>query len=282
MAKFGYVCVEEAADLDSVGFGLTITGQTRQGQRGAHGGHGAPHVIGFSNEGRLQEIAARVETIDARLGQLQRKTDKHDEQARTLENERDAHLYVTAAAWISIDVVATQDALDEQNVIRDRLMRNSGVLQALQKRQEGLQGALGEANREMYTAEAEQRKLDGSHEELLADQRCIEALREQLEDDPSATLTGAPLKRFRLCAEYEHLRRPWKLTDFRSSVHAVREALSGKTERARRDAEAQGKLLSSAFQRFQDRWERPNLGTSADLLRRLPGSTQPPAGRRAA
>jgi uncharacterized protein YPO0396 len=262
VAKFGYVCVEEAADLDSVGFGLTITGQTRQGQRGAHGGHGAPHVIGFSNEGRLQEIAARVETTDVRLGQLQRKTDEHDEQARTLENERDAHLYVTAATWISIDAVATQDALDEQNVIRDRLVQNSGVLQALQKRQEGLQRALKEANREMYTAEAEQRKLDGSHEELLADQRRIEALREQLEDDPSAALTGP--QEIRLCTEYEHLGRPWTLTDFRSSVHAVREALSGKTERARRDAEAQEKLLSSAFQRFQDRWERPNLGTGAD------------------
>ena len=31
VAKFGYVCVEEAADLNSVGFGLTIAGQTSQG-----------------------------------------------------------------------------------------------------------------------------------------------------------------------------------------------------------------------------------------------------------
>jgi uncharacterized protein YPO0396 len=99
MAKFGYVCVEHADHLDSAGFGLTITGQTRQGQRGAHGGHGAPHVIGFSNEGRRQEIAARVRAIDTRLGQLQRKTGKQNEQATTLESERDAHLYVTATRW---------------------------------------------------------------------------------------------------------------------------------------------------------------------------------------
>jgi uncharacterized protein YPO0396 len=262
VAKFGYVCVEEAAGLDSVGFGLTITGQTRQGQRGAHGGHGAPHVIGFSNEGRRQEIAARVKTIDARLGQLQRKTGKHDEQARSLENERDAHLYVTAATWTAIDVATVQEALDQQNAIRDQLLWNSDVLQALQKRQEGLQGALGDASREMYTAEAEQQRLDEAHEQLLADQRRTAAFREQLEDDPSVTLTDTQDTRLR--TEYEHLGRPWKLTDFRSSIPAIRDALSSKTERARRDAEAQEKLLSSAFQRFQDRWERPNLGTGAD------------------
>ena len=94
---------------------------------------------------------------------------------------------MTAATWISIDVAAAQEALDEQNAIRDRLMQNSGVLQVLQKRQEGLQAALGEADREMYTAEAEQRKLDGSHEELLVDQRRIEALRGRLGDEPSVT-----------------------------------------------------------------------------------------------
>jgi uncharacterized protein YPO0396 len=35
VAKFGHVCVEEAAGLGSVGFGLTITGQTRQGTDGS-------------------------------------------------------------------------------------------------------------------------------------------------------------------------------------------------------------------------------------------------------
>jgi uncharacterized protein YPO0396 len=41
VTKFGYVCVEQAADLDSVGFGLTITGQTRQGhlRAGKAGGY---------------------------------------------------------------------------------------------------------------------------------------------------------------------------------------------------------------------------------------------------
>lgn len=262
VAKFGYVCVEEAADLDSVDFGLTITGQTRQGQRGAHGGHGAPHVIGFSNEGRLNEIAARIQTIDALLGQLKRKADKHDELARTLENERDGHLYVTATTWTAIDVAAVQEALDEQSAIRDRLMRNSDVLQALQKRQDGLQDALDKTDREMYTAEAEQERLEKASEQLLAERRRTETLRKQLEDDPSVTLTDSQDARLR--AEYEHLGRPWKLSDFRGSIAAVKEALSGKTERARKDTETQEKLLSSAFQRFQDRWERPNLGTGAD------------------
>jgi len=262
VAKFGYVCVDNVADLDSADFGLTITGQTRHGQRGAHGGHGAPHVIGFSNEGRLREIAIRVKAIDARLGRLQRTTDAHDEQAKALEDERDAHLYVTEASWAAIDVASLRNALAEQSAIRDQVMTNSGVLQTLQKRQEGLEKTLETAEREMYTAEADQVKLDKAHEQLLADQQCTEALRQHLEDDPSVALTDTQEARLR--AEYELLARPWKLTDFRGAVGVVRDALSAKTESARKDAEAQENLLSSAFQRFQDRWERPNLGTGAD------------------
>ena len=143
VAKFGYVCVEDAADLDSAGFGLTITGQTRQGQRGAHGGHGAPHVIGFSNRPAPGDRRASSRPLTPGWAELQRNTGKHDEQARTLENERDAHFHVTATTWAAIDVAAVQEALDEQTAIHDQLLQNSDVLQALQKRQKGLQGSAG-------------------------------------------------------------------------------------------------------------------------------------------
>ena len=134
VAKFGYVCVEDAADLDSAGFGLTITGQTRQGQRGAHGGHGAPHVIGFSNEGRRQEIADTSQDHRRPAGPAATQdAASRTQQARTLESERDAHLYVTATTWTTIDVATVQEALDEQTAIRDRLLQNSDVLQALQE-----------------------------------------------------------------------------------------------------------------------------------------------------
>ncbi|MDQ4038268.1 MAG: hypothetical protein M3313_07955, partial [Actinomycetota bacterium] len=72
MAKFDYTCVDAPADLDHTPFGLTITGQTRERRRGAHGGHGAVRVIGFSNEGRLEEIALKLETIEGQLVDLAR------------------------------------------------------------------------------------------------------------------------------------------------------------------------------------------------------------------
>src|SRR5262249_39836662 len=99
MAKFGYACVGSPPQLDPAHPGLTATGQTRQGQRGAHGGHGAPHVIGFSNAGRLRQMAERITVIDASLADLQRTANGYDSKATILERERDGHMHATATTW---------------------------------------------------------------------------------------------------------------------------------------------------------------------------------------
>ena len=47
--RFDFVCVETPRLLAQYPKALTITGQTSEGGRGAHGGHGRPNVLGFTN-----------------------------------------------------------------------------------------------------------------------------------------------------------------------------------------------------------------------------------------
>jgi len=261
-AKYGFTCVESAADLDSADLGLTVTGQTRQGQRGAHGGHGAPHVIGFSNEGRLRQIAERIAAIDARLGDLQRTGIGYKQQAEALGRERDGHMHVTATAWAKIDVQSIENAIKEQASIRDRLLANSDILQQLKRAEEKAQKEHDDAERLMYPAEDEQEKLDQKFRQLTEDGERNGVLLQGLEGDPSAVLT--PEQETRLQAEYEKTGQPWRLDEFRAAIPRIRQALAEQASRARREADSQEKLLCAAFQRFQDRWERPNLGTGID------------------
>ena len=257
-AKFGFTCVESAADLDSAELGLTVTGQTRQGQRGAHGGHGGPHVIGFSNEGRLRQIAERITVIDARLGELQRTATGYEKQAEALDRERDGHMHVTAATWSSIDVQSVENAIDEQASIRDRLLANSDILQELKQAEARVQKELEDTERLMYAAESEQEKLDQKRRQLTEDEEANSALLQRLEGDPSAVL--APEQETRLQAEYDKTSQQWRLEEFRTTIPRIKQALAEQASRARREAESQEKLLCAAFQRFQDRWEHPNLG----------------------
>ena len=261
-AKFGFTCVESAADLDSAELGLTITGQTRQGQRGAHGGHGAPHVIGFSNEGRLRQIAERIAAIDTRLGQLQRTASGYKDRVEALDHERDGHMHVTATTWPKIDTGSVENAIKEQVGIRDQLLANSDILQQLKQAEEKAQKEHDIAERLMYAAEQEQEKLDQKHQQLTRDEDRNSALLGNLEADPAAVL--APEQETRLQAEYEKTSQPWRLEEFRAAIPGIRQVLAAQAGRARREAESQEKLLCAAFQRFQDRWERPNLGVGID------------------
>ena len=211
-AKFGYVCVDSAADLDSADFALTITGQTRHGRRGAHGGHGAPHVIGFSNERRLQQIAERIKAIDSNLTQLQRAATGYDTQGKTLERERDGHMHMTATTWTTIDVAAVKTAIGQQGAIREGLLTDNDILQKLKQLEEALQKELERAERAMYAAEAAQETLDKAHRQLVSEQDLTGTLLQQLEDDQSIVLTAS--QEMRLRAEYERIARPWSLARF--------------------------------------------------------------------
>jgi uncharacterized protein YPO0396 len=260
--RLGYVCVDSSAILDTARFGLTITGQTRHGQRGAHGGHGAPRVIGFSNEERLHEIAAQIEHIDTSLAALERAKNGYDDQAADLGRQRDGHMHVTVTTWEAIDVAGIEDQIRALTKTRAELLASNDILNNLKAREARLLEKLEPVERAMYTAETAIDNLDNAHDGLLADQGHAAAFLQRMEDNPSVILT--PAQESRLLAEYERTGRPYSLAGFRESIIPIAQALAGQASQKRRDAESQEKILHTTFERFQDQWERPNLGTGAD------------------
>lgn len=257
--KFGYTCVDSADDLSSADLGLTVTGQTRNGRRGAHGGHGGPHVIGFSNTERLEQIAALTEDLDRRLAGLQKTGDDCEGKEKALERERDGHMHITGTSWASIDVDSVDNAISEQQALLGRLLGDNDILQELKRREEESQEKHDAAALRVSKAQEAIVELDKEHGQLAAEEQRNSTLLRNLEADPAAVLT--PEQDARLRTEYERTRRPWKLADFRAGIPQIREALAEQSDRARGEAGNQEKHLSTAFQRFQENWEQPNLGT---------------------
>jgi uncharacterized protein YPO0396 len=261
-AKFGYTCVDSAEELNSADLGLTVTGQTRQGRRGAHGGHGAPPVIGFSNAARLKQIAELIQKTGSQLDSLNRASSDYDSQGKALEKERDGHMHVTGTNWASIDVQSVEDAIKDQQDHRARLLADNDILQELKEREKKIQEDLDAADGRMWTAKGRKDELDKQYAQLTAEEEANSTLLRGLEADHASILTAEQDERLR--TECEKTGQPWKLSEFRAAIPRIRHALSEQAARSRRDADNQSKFLTAAFQRFQDSWERPNLGTGPD------------------
>lgn len=62
-------CVQSAADLNGPGARVTLAGQTRRKNRGAHGGFDRPAMIGFSNTNRVAQLRTELANLAVELEQ---------------------------------------------------------------------------------------------------------------------------------------------------------------------------------------------------------------------
>jgi uncharacterized protein YPO0396 len=262
VGKFKYTCVDTPEELNDVDFGLTITGQTKQRRRGAHGGHGAKRVLGFSNAKRLQEIEKEVDQIKSALGALEKRRLELDNDRQQLQTLRDAHRDVVDTTWGSIAVQTVTSAIKEQQERRERILLASDVLRQLKNEEVQLAKKLEGVQRNRHLAENEQKELGQQHEQLVAREDEVKAALEQSEDSGVVHLTDE--QSARLDVEFDKVSPQRSLDTFNKSMSLLRNALAEQTMRARRDADAAAKTLQTTFERFQEQWPRPNLGTGAE------------------
>ena len=133
--RFNFTCVDDPADLDHVTAGLTITGQTRSGTQGAHGGNDRHRpIIGFSPQARLDQLAARDTELNAQLAALQGARDDLRAQIRNLDERATAHNAVAATAWDSVDVARVDASIDALQTEQTKLLDGSDALRVAQER----------------------------------------------------------------------------------------------------------------------------------------------------
>jgi uncharacterized protein YPO0396 len=260
--QYGYTCVAQASELAGHKKALTIKGQTSDGGRGAHGGHGKPNVLGFSNQRYRADLDERLEAARRRLREATVAADEAEAAMDELDTRLAAYARVSDLTW---------DQVDTDGVERDRA-RWTGIVDAITEGdpriaelREQIETARKRATRireEIGGVKADQERV--AHEwESTTDQ--VDATSAILESADAAgiSLTGAQdayLDGRFMAPEVATGSAPSaELKRFDAALESASRRLD-EDQRAGRDQwEEQREALRRTLASFLDRWPSPNL-----------------------
>lgn len=266
-SRFGFVCVNSVDELGLHPMALTITGQTSQRDRGAHGGHGVRNVLGFSSQRRLAELADQLSTIRRDLAA-----------ARQASQDADADLDCVNAgilAWGRI-LELTWEKIDVTLVEAERV-RWQGVIEQIvsgDPRIEDLQRRIDQARREVAglqertgRAKAEQERLGRLWAEISDQVDTAQAALDTAED------TGRELddkhvaylvERFDAESDPTDVGPKARLDRFDAALHSAARRVEEDRSSAQRTLSEQHENLRRTLESFLDSWPNPTLGSDPD------------------
>jgi uncharacterized protein YPO0396 len=231
---------------------VTRSGQTRRGQRGAHGGHNRP-LIGFGSEQVIVALQARIDGIDARLGDLAGEERKAVAARNERQARRDALLSIRGVAWDSVDVELARGLLEAADEEVERTKTANPDLARLEEAADGAEQAWQLANTAAHEASAGQREAERAVDGLqrvLAEYRPLAATITELQPEQLSILQEC-------CASVGTL----DLHQIDASTLRVRSALSERHRAAEGEAAQRARQLAATFETYANRWPDPNRGT---------------------
>jgi uncharacterized protein YPO0396 len=263
--RFGFVCVETPRLLPQHPKALTITGQTSDGGRGAHGGHGRANVLGFTNTRLLANLDNRIDLAQARLDDAVAQVAEAEANLNSFEARRTTYQTLTELSWDQVDVESVRAERDRWNRIVDEIRAGNPRIDQLQRQLDELKEQARELTERVGRHKDTVKKLEASWESTVD-----EVDRAQLALDTAAA-SGVEVSR-------EHRAYLEALFDRDSDCTVPAEALAGfdaavkhATERLRVDRQSatdtigrSRNALRDTFSTFLERWPNPNLGIDPD------------------
>lgn len=265
-----YLCVPNAAALDGHEPRVTPAGQTRDGDRGAHGESGEGNIIGFSNERRLADIEAQLAGLQPHIDSVQKRIKAVHARARDLRLQRDAHRYVQDTDWHIIDWLGVDRQINRLEDDIRRLRAANSVLDALEAEEERIEPLLKEATRVKVLAEDRLKTLAKQHSDLVSDQDAVQDAVDEIVNAQTATITDE--QQVYLDALFADNWDATSLRSFNSNMTALRKRLRDEFLSARQSASRATSAMENMFEAYKARWDEHNLGTgsaSADGYREI-------------
>lgn len=257
-----HLCVADAAGLAGPGARVTMSGQTRSGDRGAHGESGEGNIIGFSNERRLKDIAELLAELEPEIARANDRLRDVMERRADLRRQRDAHLFVQDSNWAAIDHLGIDRQIAElEDAIRG-LREVNEILDALEAEDEQIRPLHVQANRDRVLAERDLKELQSAWGNLVTRQDSVQAAVDDIVDRQTATVTEAQQQYLD-----DLFTNGWAgttLESFGPNITALRKRLREDSGAARRNAKNATSAMVGMFEAYKDKWTENNLGTSVD------------------
>lgn len=260
---FDHECVPDPSGFrDDRRRRVTLTGQVQDGDRGAHGGHGAERILGFSNLDARAQVERDLLAADAAVARAQDAVGCVALEERALDKTHAAHQAVLAAQWRHIDVFTAQDDLDTKIAEKESLLAASDTLATLRRIADDLQTRHIAAIRDGSIAAQDTEDLDKRWGDLTEEQ---DRVSDEVTDLEHRDVPLTADQRRRLDNEYANADVTGGLySSFTAVIEKVRTNLNTQATAARREAASHRTTLTTAFEAFQARWQRPNLGVDVE------------------
>jgi len=233
---------------------VTRAGQTRRGQRGAHGGHHRP-LVGFGSEQVVAALQVRIDQIDARLGELTKDERTTIAAQRERQTQRDALLSIRGVTWDSVDVELARGLLDAAEEEVERAKVANPDLARLESAAEAAEHAWHLESTASYEAAARQREAEQAVDRLqsvLAERRPLAGTMGALEPAQLSVLKES-------CESVGVL----DLERIDESTLRVRSNLAERHRAAEGEAAQRARQLGSIFESYTNRWPDPDRGTGS-------------------
>lgn len=255
-----HLCVPNAAALHGNEPRVTPIGQTRSGDRGAHGSSSEGPIIGFTSKRRLLDIERTLVDLDQQIKALNDQLQQIERRQASLRAQKEAHTYVGDTTWDDLDLPGVTTRINALHEEITRLRANSSILDALQAEEELLIQLLEAASRERHLADDALSRLTKEHGRLVDSQDRVQDEIDVIDRTQSAVVIDEQQ------AYLDTLfAASWDIEDlagFATNVDALRKRLSEHQQSAGKDENKAVNAMEAMFESYKQRWTENNLGIS--------------------
>jgi uncharacterized protein YPO0396 len=261
-SQFDFVCVNDPGELARHQKAVTITGQTSDGTRGAHGGHGRANVLGFSNGRRLRELddelehAARLRTVaEAALQDAVREDEE-------FASQYEVYTRIAELTWEQIDVDSVAQERDRWAAREAEVTAGNPEIARLQEQIAELKERAKNLRTEVGGSLSERDRLGELWENVTDDVDASQSLIDAADDAGQALSADQATyldQRFILDADTKASGPTDALARFDAAFGMAARRLAEDTRAAHAAYQEQREGMRRVMRSFLERWENPNL-----------------------
>ncbi|WP_249345988.1 ATP-binding protein [Microbispora sp. H11081] len=263
--RFDFVCVETPRLLGQYPKALTITGQTSEGGRGAHGGHGRANLLGFTNTRLLADLENRMSLARQRRDDAVAWVAKTEDDLSSLETRRMAYQTLTELSWDQVDVESVTAERDRWNRVIDEVRAGDPRIDQMQRQVDELKEQVRELTERVGRQKDNVRTLGESWRATVDEvDRAQQALDTAAETGADVSQEHRAYLEALFDSDPDGTDLAVALAEFDAAVKRATERLRADRQSAAETIARSKKALLDTFSTFVERWPNPNLGIDAD------------------
>ncbi len=258
-SNFNFTCVDVPKLLAQYDKALTITGQTAEPGRGAHGGQGRANVLGFSNTTRLAGLAEQIGEAKA----TREKTKAELSLAVAAHDSFDAKVTSYAAflqfSWPDVDVLTLGRNKNHWDKILTEIQSENPQIAELQRQVNEYRQAATKLHQAVGAQGQAAAQLGAGWQAKVTEVDRAQSAQEAAEQAGGAVTAEQEEFLTDLFANFTATDAAEALAEFKHAVTRAADQLRGQRSAAEEKIENATGALQAAFSNFVQRWPNPNL-----------------------